>query len=197
MPFVCRRLCWWSRSCLSYKIFSRGNISRLSLDNKYGLCSKIEPSNARRGVSIDGCERKARSRPLTICIAARCIDGSIFCAADRMVTVGDMEMESPTAKLALITNAILIMPSDDDAALHTENLSNVYHETAKRVAADPDIWVHVREIVEIYIAARNEIRSKIAARTFLAPFGLTKETFLDKMATMEPGLVARISEDMV
>lgn len=152
--------------------------------------------DARRS-NIDGCERKARRRPLTVCIAARCIDGSIFCAADRMVTVGDMEMESPVSKIFIITNSIFVMPSDDDASLHAEILADVHAAVSKRIADNPNVWIAVRDVVDLYIEIRNETKTKLAARTFLAPLGLTKETFLEKMATMEPCLVARISEDMV
>ncbi len=135
---------------------------------------------------------------MTVCIAARCIDGSIFCVADRMITVGDIEMESPVPKLFKMTNAIVVMPSDEDAALHTEILNDMHAEIALRVSqrSDED-WLNVSEVVEIYIDARNRTKAKLAERAFLSPLGLTHETFHHKMATMEPGLVNQIAQDLV
>jgi hypothetical protein len=70
---------------------------------------------------------------LTVGIVARAVDGSLFCAADRMVTVGDIEMESPTTKIFMLTNSIVVIPSDDDAALHTEILNDTHAAAATAI----------------------------------------------------------------
>jgi hypothetical protein len=134
---------------------------------------------------------------LTVCIAARASDSSIFCAADRMVTVGDIEMESPASKIFMLTNAIVVMPSDEDAALHTQILNDTHRAASEAIASNPTRWPLVSEVVEMYIAARNSMRVKLAERTFLTPLGLTHDTFHDKMFFLEASLVARIAEDLV
>jgi hypothetical protein len=135
--------------------------------------------------------------PLTVAISAIATDGAIFCAADRMVTIGDIEMESPTTKMFMLTNSIIVMPSDDDAALHTEILKETLDAVHLAISFNPDRWLLVSEVVDMYIAARSAMQAKLAERTFLAPLNLTKETYLERMASLEPQLVARIAEDLV
>jgi hypothetical protein len=114
-----------------------------------------------------------------------------------MVTVGDIEMESPVPKIQLMTNAIVVMPSDDDAALHTTILNKVFDEIKDRVAADPDTWVPVIDLVETYVKFYHETKATLAAQTFLAPLGLNHASFLAEMSNMDSALVGRISEDLV
>ena len=61
---------------------------------------------------------RKQGHPVTVCIAARCKEGMIFCAADRMVTTGDLELEQATPKIIQLTTSICLMMSDDDATLH-------------------------------------------------------------------------------
>lgn len=134
---------------------------------------------------------------MTVCIAAKANDGSIFCAADRMVTLGDIEMESPNTKIYMLTNSIVVMPSDDDAALHTEILNQTHDVAAAVIAANPTRWPLVAELVSYYISARNEMRNRLAEQTFLIPLGLTHQTFLDRMSSLDAALVSRIAEDLI
>jgi hypothetical protein len=135
---------------------------------------------------------------MTVCIAARANDGSIFCAADRMVTVGDIEMESPVPKIHTLTASIVVMPSDEDAALHTEILLATQTAIVEKINTQPKTWVvPVIDVVELYIQARDRIRAKILERTFLVPLGLTHESFHSKMSTFKQRLVDRVSEDLI
>jgi hypothetical protein len=142
-------------------------------------------------------EWRRRRRDLTVCIAATSVDGSIFCAADRMVTVGDIEMESPVPKMHMITTSIIVMPSDDDAALHTEILSAATGAVSHQIGAAPTKWMPVSLVVSLYIKAFNDVKAKMAEQVFLSPLGLTQQSFLLHMATMEKSLVTRISEDLI
>ena len=136
---------------------------------------------------MDGRKRQRRRLPLTVCIAARAKDGSIFCAADRMITAGDMEMESSVPKMQTMTTSIVVMPSDEDAALHTLILNDTIIAVKARIADKPKEWLPVIDVVNFYIAARDAMRAKMAERVFLIPLGLTYESFHDKMATMSAG----------
>ena len=109
---------------------------------------------------------KRRKLPMTICIAARASDGSILCAADRMITAGDMEMEAPVSKLKAMTHSIVVMPSDDDAALHTQILNETYRKVAERLKDRPHEWMPVLDVVGFYIASRDEMRTSMAERVF-------------------------------
>lgn len=142
-------------------------------------------------------QRRRRKLPLTVAIAAKANDGSIFCATDRMITVGDIEMESPATKMFMLTNSIVVMPSDDDAALHTEILNETHVIANAAIADNPSRWPLVSEVVTMYVAARDAKHAKRAEQEFLLPLGLTRETFLDRMAFLEPQLVSRIAEDLI
>lgn len=134
---------------------------------------------------------------MTVCIAARASDGSLFCVADRMVTAGDIEMESPVSKIFAMTNFLSVMPSDNDVALHTEILMEAQTRILKTIEAKPTEWPLIKDMVDIYISAYNEKRQKLAERTFLIPLKLTHETFLEKMQMIDRKIVARLTEDIL
>jgi hypothetical protein len=134
---------------------------------------------------------------LTVGLAARGNDGSIFCAADRMMTVGDIEMESPTSKIAVITSSIVILPSDDDAAFHTEIILDVYSTATARITSEPTRWWRVQEIVDLYIQHREDHKSRRSERDILKPLGLDRLSFLAHQHTMDAKLVRQITVDLI
>jgi hypothetical protein len=134
---------------------------------------------------------------VTVCIAARASDGSIFCVADRMVTAGDIEMESPVSKIFAMSNFLNVMPSDNDVALHTEILLETQTKILKIIEAKPTEWPLVKDMVDVYISTYDEKRQKLAERAFLTPLKLTHETFLEKMRLMDKKIVARLTEDIL
>jgi hypothetical protein len=143
-------------------------------------------------------ERTRRRRlPLTVGIAARCDEGAIFVAADRMVTVGDMEMEHPVAKVLIVTQSILICPSDDDAAFHFEILLDVHAEIKQRVATDPQKWITVREVVDLYIETRQTHKLRRAERDILKPLGLDLLSYQFQQQNMDSELVRQIAVDLI
>jgi hypothetical protein len=140
---------------------------------------------------------KRRRLPLTVCIAARSRPGAIFCAADRMVTVGDMEMESPTPKIVAVSASIVIMPSDDDAAFHSEIIGEVDLKVKERIVAEPSKWWTIQEVVDLYIAIRNKHRNIRAERDILIPLGLNYEKYHTQQAALDKDLVRQIAVDLV
>lgn len=144
-------------------------------------------------------ERAARRRrlPVTVCIAARSIDGLIFCVSDRMVTTGDIEVEQPTPKILGLTSSIVAMPSDEDATLHSEILQDLSIRVSALVAANPKDWLVVKDVAELYLDCRNTAKRKRAERDFLLPLGLNQESFIERQRIMDPALVDQISRDMI
>ena len=115
-----------------------------------------------------------------------------------MITVGDIEMESPVSKIFRLASSVVIMPSDDDAALHAEIMNNLYYTISDLVdQLLPASYVSVREVVDLYINEREKVRLKRAERELLAPLGLTRENFPFQQSIMQPTLVDRVAEDMV
>jgi 20S proteasome alpha/beta subunit len=135
--------------------------------------------------------------PVTVCIAARCAEGYIFCASDRMVTVGDIEIEQPTPKIIALSRSIFVMMSDDDATLHAEILQDLSLRVHRRIEAEPDNWWTVKEVADLYLECFDLAKLSRAERKFLKPLGLTRETFIDKQQLMDPALVDQIARDMI
>ncbi|MBX9777079.1 MAG: hypothetical protein K2Y71_22090 [Xanthobacteraceae bacterium] len=91
-----------------------------------------------------------------------------------MVTVGDIEMESPQTKIFSLSNSLLIMPSDDDAAFHMEIMNDVSTTIHARINADRDRWWTVQEAVDVYVSCVEEHRAKRSERSILKPLGLDR-----------------------
>lgn len=117
-------------------------------------------------------------------------------ASDRMLTAGDIEYEPESPKHFAITNSIVLMFSGD-AALHREVAAMVYADTHALIDRNPDHWVEVRRVADMYVACRNELKRKASEAAILAPLGLTHDMFLDEQANMAPTLVRQIAEDLI
>jgi ATP-dependent protease HslVU (ClpYQ) peptidase subunit len=134
---------------------------------------------------------------MTVCIAARCGEGAIFVAADRLVTVGDMEMEHPVEKVMNLPQSIMILPSDDDAAFHAQILLDVYTTAKQRVEADPKRRLTVQEILDLYIETRQAHKMRRAERDILKPLGLYQSNYLAQQKSLDPDLVKQIAVDLI
>lgn len=133
---------------------------------------------------------------MTVCVAAKTGRNMIVGASDRMLTAGDIEYEPESAKHFAITNSIVLMFSGD-AALHKEVAAMVYTDTHALIARNPDHWVEVRRVADLYVECRNELKRKASEAAILAPLGLTHDMFLDEQANMAPTLVRQIAEDLI
>ncbi len=133
---------------------------------------------------------------MTVCVAAICEGNIIFGAADRMLTAGDIQFEPPDIKITVLTTSVVVMTAGD-SALHSEILQSVHAEIADRVATDPNEWLNVKDIADMYSHYYNETRKKCAERVILAPFGLTTDTFLMRQVGMSPDFVRQLGTELI
>jgi 20S proteasome alpha/beta subunit len=133
---------------------------------------------------------------VTVCVAAICDNDTIFGAADRMLTTGDIQFEPPDIKIVTLTNSIVVMTSGD-SALHAEILQSVRAEILERLEYNSDEWLDIKEVAELYSQHYNEVRRKCAERVILAPFGLTSDTFLERQSNMSAELVKQLASELI
>jgi 20S proteasome alpha/beta subunit len=86
---------------------------------------------------------------MTVCVAAIAEGNTIFAAADRMLTAGDIEYEPATSKIVDVTNAISILWAGD-AAIQAEILPAVAREIGDRITKNKDQWWMVSEVADLY-----------------------------------------------
>lgn len=128
-----------------------------------------------------------KGRALTCCIAAIANGGHVFGAADRMLTSGDIEFEPKgfesndyNQKIVPVTSSIVIMAAGD-MGLQSEIIHHhVLPAVQKRISADPDKWLAVESVVEMYVSGYNIVRRNRAETQILAPLGLTFKSFGDQ-----------------
>jgi hypothetical protein len=117
-------------------------------------------------------------------------------AADRMLTAADIEFEPETPKIVRLTTSIFALLSGDSSLQH-QIMVEVLSVVNAKIAADPKNWLKVRDVVEIYANRYNELRLREAKNLFLAPLGLTLETFVAKNKTLSPELVDKLSSRLL
>ena len=141
--------------------------------------------------------RKPRSdnTPVTVCIAARCF-GAVFLLSDRMITAGDIQFEPTVSKISFLTSSIAVMGAGD-SAFHAEVVSGVMKEVHEKVTADPNDWLNVKDIVDLYIQHRTETKLKRSEAAILAPLGLDRHSFLKEQKDMNSNLVENIARDLI
>lgn len=132
---------------------------------------------------------------MTVCVAAISQNG-IFGASDRMLTAADVEFEPERPKLYNITNSIVVMTSGD-AGVHTEILTSVIGTVAERIESEPNRWVRVKAVAELYVSTWNEIKRQRSEARLLAPLGLTHETFISNQGIMRESLASRLQQALI
>ena len=133
---------------------------------------------------------------MTVCVAAICDGDTILGATDNMITAGDIQFEPPALKMVNLTNSIVILTAGD-STLHAEILDAVQAEVNLRLDLDPDEWLKVKEVAELYVETYNSTRQKAAERAILAPLGLTHESFITRQAEMLPDFVRQIGTELI
>ncbi len=133
---------------------------------------------------------------MTVCVAAICDQNLIVGASDRMLTSADVQFEPFQTKVWFLSNSVAAMYAGD-AFLQSEILQLVFEEIGKRIAANPQIWVKIRDVAELYSQYYCELRLKKAEKEILAPLGLTNQTFVTKQKEMDSGLVRQLAEEML
>ena len=131
---------------------------------------------------------------MTICIAAQItwnyagkdevpqLGRGILTLSDRMITAGDVQYEPHLVKSGRITPYVMVLCAGQ-LPLHSQALL----ATHGQVRGDPK--TSPLTVANIYAQAVQAIRLRQAENEFLAPVGLTVETFLAQQNELSPGFV--------
>jgi 20S proteasome alpha/beta subunit len=133
---------------------------------------------------------------MTICIAAKCGEGVIFGAADRMKTAGDIQFEPPTPKVFLLTSSIAVMTAGD-AAFQAEIIQELHNVVSLRIKEEPSQWLKVKDIAYLYAYFLNLLKQKRSENAILLPLGLNKDTFITRQNEMSQEFVASLTKEML
>jgi len=124
---------------------------------------------------------------MTVCIAAVCniiLDRPrcVITAADRMITMGDIEYEpAQTKSVFFATNTVGLFAGD--MQLHAAVVPKVQKRIEDALHADPGN-INVLEIAEFYAEEFAYYRRSLAEREILVPRGLSFDRFLARQSTM-------------
>jgi 20S proteasome alpha/beta subunit len=132
---------------------------------------------------------------MTVCIAALCGVGHergpfIIAAADRMITIGDLEYEpaqTKTVNLAPHTIALFAGDMQLHASVVPKVLQKVKEATLERTLS-------VAEVAEFYAEEYAYYRRLLAERTVLFPRGLNFDRFLTRQSTMSHHEVSKLDD---
>lgn len=137
-----------------------------------------------------------RGPDMTVCIAAICEGEILLGASDRMITSGDVQFEPDEMKVRTLTSSIVVMFSGD-AALHAEVAQSVKSEVMDRVHSEPETWLAVQEVAQLFVSHRNAVKMRRAEAAVLQPLGLTTESYLRGLHGFAEGMVKAIATDLV
>ena len=98
-------------------------------------------------------------------------------------------------KVIAVTSSIVVMTSDEDAALHAEILQDIAFDIHARVSKAPDQWLDVEIVGELYLKHRGEAKRRRAERDILFPLGLTSESFVAQQQSMADSFIRQVSAD--
>lgn len=130
---------------------------------------------------------------MTVCVAAVSDRSTVVGVSDRMLTAGDVEFEPAQAKMWPFSSAVIGLVAGD-FTVQAEILAVVDSEIKRRIAANPDEWVPVKQVAELYCKRYRELLRSRAEATILHPLGLDLNSFLAKQSEMNPNLVVEIAE---
>lgn len=133
---------------------------------------------------------------MTTCIAAKCGEGVIFGAADRMKTAGDIQFEPSTPKIIPLTSSIAIMIAGD-AALHAEIVQDLWNSVSIRIKEEPTNWLKVKDLAYLYSHFYNLCKLKRAENTILTPLGLNRDSFITRQHEMSQEFVTTLSKELL
>lgn len=124
---------------------------------------------------------------MTVCIAAVCnvIEGRSHCliaAADRMITIGEIEYEPQQTKMVFFaTNTVALFSGD--MQLHAAVVPRVHKRIRDALHETPGN-INVEQIAEFYAEEFGYYRRTMAEREILVPRGMSFDRFLARQATM-------------
>lgn len=124
---------------------------------------------------------------MTVCIAAVCniLEGRPPCvivAADRMITIGDIEYEPAQTKSVFFAQNTVGLFSGD-MQLHVAIIPKVQARIEEALHEHPEN-INVSQIAEFYAEEFAYYRRTLAEREILFPRGLSFDRFLTRQATM-------------
>jgi hypothetical protein len=146
---------------------------------------------------------------VTVCIAAICKaipttltpnweqQKMIIGAADRMLTVGEIIEYEPEAtnKIYQFSSAIFAMLAGD-FGMQTEILRGVISTVNDRIAAEPEKWLDVKWVAEMYAENFKKCHLCRAENAILAPQGLDLTSFLKDQKNLNPEFVKQIASKL-
>jgi 20S proteasome alpha/beta subunit len=130
---------------------------------------------------------------MTVCIAAIYDSASILGASDRMITggYGDIEFQPPAPKILNITNSIAVMTAGDQN-IQMQVFQKAFQVVRQRIQDQPDKWVSVSDVAEIYSKSFYGLRNRLVEEGILLPYNLNFESFISKQCEMNQDFVDRI-----
>jgi len=129
---------------------------------------------------------------MTVCIAAIYNGNSILGISDRMITAGDVQFEPPSPKIVDVTNSIVVMTAGD-ANIQTQLLNTISPIIINKVNAEPQKWISVSEVADLYRNTYIKIRSDLAEKAILSPYGLDYDSFISRQKSMSDEFVNDLS----
>jgi hypothetical protein len=138
--------------------------------------------------------------PMTICAAAICkgrarsnaLVPMILTISDRMFTAGDLEFEPASMDQAIqkqkMLAAKIICLFSGDRDLH----NMVANLTERKV--DADNIVDVAHVADLYAENFITLRRKRAEQKYLAPLGLTYQSFLERLNESNSGIIENLTQ---
>lgn len=124
---------------------------------------------------------------MTVCIAAVCNIGPdrpafVIAAADRMITIGEIEYEpTQTKSVFFADNTIGLFAGD--MQLHAAVVPKVHMRIKEALHEKPEN-INVSQIAEFYAEEFAFYRRSLAEREILVPRGLSFDRFLTRQSTM-------------
>ena len=125
-----------------------------------------------------------------------CDVNTILGASDRMVTAGDVQFQPPQPKIWQLTTSIVAMIAGD-IPLQTEILIELTAEVNRRIKANPQDWLNVKDVADLYSHYYSDIRRRKAEKRILHPLGLDSNTYISRQKEMSPELVSKVANELV
>lgn len=133
---------------------------------------------------------------MTVCIALMCdwrydeeIGKAILTASDREITAGDVEYEPNQQKLSMLAPNVMLLIAGD-YSIHTAAI----YDTRRRLLAQGRTGPSAA--AEAYASSIREAKQRQAENIYLAPMGLTIDTFHSRQREFSPEFVDRISNQL-
>ena len=133
--------------------------------------------------------------PMTICVAT-IAQGTIFGAADRMLTAGDIEFEPAQSKLFQLSNSIVAMMSGD-SAFQGQLLTDLRQWVTDSIAKNPSVWTSIKETADEYARIYSHYALREATREKLTRLGLDSNSFIARQKEMDSEFIRKLGTEML